>query len=76
MYSRPENVFACFALNPDHPGAGYRVGGLYTFCRLISNDSAGGSSTQPIWVARNRVPKLTNRNLDVQITLLLSVNKN
>src|SRR5271156_5030583 len=46
------------------------------FVVLISNDSAGGSSTQPIWVARNRVPKLTNRNLDVQITLLLSVNKN
>jgi len=74
MYSRPENVFACFALNPDYPGAGYRVGGLYTLDDFISNNSAGGSSTQPIWAAKNRVPKLTNRNLDVQIKLLLSLN--
>jgi structural maintenance of chromosomes protein 6 len=28
MYRRPAKVFACFAINPERRGCGYRVGGV------------------------------------------------
>ena|SRR5579859_1693779 len=28
MYRRPANVSSCFAINPERPGCGYKVGGV------------------------------------------------
>jgi hypothetical protein len=34
IYKRPQNVFACYALNPHSKGHGYKVGGAYTLLSI------------------------------------------
>jgi hypothetical protein len=66
MYRRPRNVAACYALNPDQPGCGYRIGGKFVLFVIKSNLRSGGSGIAPV-IPRQGIKRLTNRSVDEQI---------